>query len=73
MKHPRIEEILAHVENMWSHDLVFDQPDDTILRQEFVTYRKIDSKIVRETVIRIFYGLDDYQDSTETVVISYDS
>ena len=69
MKHPRIEEILAHTENLWPYDLVFEQPDDELIMQELVTYRMKNGKVTRQTITRNFYG-KDYQDSVTDEVLT---
>ena len=47
----------------YRYDQIFDQPQDNLLRQEFVTYKELDGVIIRTTVVRTFYT-DDYVDST---------
>ena len=38
--------------------------DSSIIKQELITYRVIDSVLTKETVDRRFYGSGDYIDST---------
>lgn len=54
----------------WPYDSIFDQPQEGLVQQEFVTYRKkSNGRVERETVTRRFYGKDDYQDSTTSVIL----
>lgn len=54
---------------MWTPDAYFDQPNPETLLQQRVSYRRIDGKIVKETVTRHFYA-NDYQDSFEVEIIA---
>jgi hypothetical protein len=57
-------------ESEWEYDAYFDQPTPGLIQQERVTYkRRDDGKIERETIVRRFYGNNDYQDSTTTEII----
>jgi len=47
----------------YRYDQIFDQPQDGLLRQEFVIYKELDGEIIRTTIVRTFYA-DDYVDST---------
>lgn len=54
----------------WEYDSIFSQPQEGLVQQEFVTYRKkSNGRVERETVTRRFYGKDDYQDSTTSVIL----
>ena len=56
--------------NDWPYDQIFSQPEPGMIQQELTTYRKrSDGAIIRETLVRRFYGADDYQDSTSTEVL----
>ena len=55
----------------WPYDKVFRQPEPGMIQQELVTYRKrSDGAIIRETIVRRFFGKNDYQDSTSTEVLN---
>ena len=57
-------------ESEWEYDAYFSQPEPGLVLQERVTYkRREDGKIERETIVRRFYGDNDYQDSTTTVIL----
>ena len=57
-------------ESEWEYDAYFDQPEPGLVQQERITYkRREDGKIERETIVRRFYGNNDYQDSTTTEII----
>jgi hypothetical protein len=53
----------------WEYDEIFNQPCEGLLKQEFITYKKVRGKLLKETITRRFMGNDDYQDSTSTEVI----
>ena len=54
----------------WEYDAYMDQPAEGLVLQERVTYRRRkDGKIERETIVRRFYGNNDYQDSTTTEIL----
>lgn len=57
-------------ESEWEYDEYMDQPEPGLVLQERVTYkRREDGKIERETIVRRFYGDNDYQDSSSTTII----
>lgn len=53
----------------WEFDKYFVKQDG-VDRQEHVIYKKLpNGKIQRTTITRRYYARDDYQDSTETVIL----
>lgn len=57
-------------ESEWEYDAYFDQPKEGMIKQERVTYkRRADGRVERETIVRRFYGDNDYQDSTTTEIL----
>ena len=53
----------------WPYDKIFEQPRKGLKQQVLITYELKDCKMIKTTVIRRFYGEDDYQDSTSHEVI----
>lgn len=54
----------------WPYDEIFSQPKPGMIQQELVTYSKrADGAIIRETIVRRFYGKNDYQDSVSTEIL----
>ena len=69
-KFERNESVVAEKNSEWEYDAYMDQPQPGLVLQERVTYkRRADGKIERETIIRRFYGNNDYQDSTTTEIL----
>ena len=69
-KFERNESVVAEKNSEWEYDAYMDQPQPGLMLQERVTYRRRkDGKIERETIVRRFYGNNDYQDSTTTEII----
>lgn len=57
-------------ENKWEYDAIFDQPQDGLIEQQRITYkRRTDGKIEKTIVTRRFYGNSDYQDSVTTKIL----
>lgn len=53
----------------WEYDKYFVKQDG-VERQEHVIYKKRpDGRVERTTITRRYYAKDDYQDSTETVIL----
>ena len=68
--HEKYYEDLAQKNSEWEYDAYMDQPQPGLVLQERVTYkRREDGKIERETIVRRFYGNNDYQDSTTTEIL----
>ena len=66
----RNESVVAQKNSEWEYDAYMDQPQPGLVLQERVTYkRREDGKIERETIVRRFYGNNDYQDSTTTEIL----
>lgn len=53
----------------WEYDRLFDQPYEGLIKQEFVTYKKVRGKLIKETITRRFMKNNDYQDSSSIEVI----
>lgn len=59
----------------WEYDSIFGERQPGDIRKEHVIYRRRAGESIgsynveRITVTRIYYGDDDYQDSTESVII----
>ena len=59
----------------WEYDNIFTPKQPGDIRKEYITYRRragasIGSyNVERITVVRTYFGEDDYQDSVETVII----
>ena len=69
-KFERNESVVAQKNSEWEYDAYMDQPQPGLVLQERVTYRRRkDGKIERETIVRRFYGNNDYQDSTTTEIL----
>ena len=69
-KFERNESVVAEQNSEWEYDAYMDQPQPGLVLQERVTYkRREDGKIERETIVRRFYGNNDYQDSTTTEIL----
>ena len=69
-KFERNESVVAEKNSEWEYDAYMDQPQPGLVLQERVTYRRRkDGKIERETIVRRFYGNNDYQDSTTTEIL----
>ena len=69
-KFERNESVVAEKNSEWEYDAYMDQPQPGLVLQERVTYkRREDGKIERETIVRRFYGNNDYQDSTTTEIL----
>lgn len=53
----------------WEYDKYFVKQEN-VERQEHVIYKKRpDGRIERTTITRRYYARDDYQDSTETIIL----
>ena len=53
----------------WKYDRIFEQPQPGIKKQELVTYKIENRKLIKEVVTRRFFGDDDYQDSVRVEVV----
>lgn len=53
----------------WEFDKYFEKKEN-VERQEHVLYKRLpNGRIKRTTIVRKYYGKDDYQDSVETVIL----
>ena len=54
----------------WEFDVIFGDRKPNDVRKEHVVYsRTATGNIDRTTIIRVYYGNNDYQDSVESVII----
>ena len=54
----------------WEYDSIFGDKQSGDIRKEHTIYHRMDNgSIKRTTIVRIYYGNEDYQDSVESVII----
>ena len=53
----------------WIYDKIFTEKKPGDIRKEYIEYRWQNGRLHRITVVRNYYGKNDYQDSVESVVI----
>lgn len=52
----------------WKYDNIFEQPNQSVKKQQFITYKVSNGVLSKETVTRNFYG-NDYQDNFQVEII----
>lgn len=64
--------------DIWEYDKYFDQPKEGLVRQEHVSYKRLENgKLEKTTITRRYFTKDtyvipsqmDYQDSSETIIL----
>lgn len=53
----------------WEYDSIFGDRQPGDIRKEHIIYRRVGNKIHRIKITRLYMREDDYQDSTETIVL----
>jgi hypothetical protein len=55
----------------YENDLIFDQPRENLLQQEFVSYEWNENGLKKTTITRKFKPTGDYFDTSATEIIGY--
>jgi len=55
----------------YQNDLIFDQPRENLLQQEFTSYEWSESGLKKKTVTRKFKPNGDYFDTSATEIIGF--
>ena len=53
----------------YTHDVIFEQPRDGLIMQQFKTYEKVDGCVRVKTITRRYDKNGDYHDTTMTDVL----
>lgn len=53
----------------YTNDLIFEQPRENLLQQEFISYEYVEHGVKITTITRKFSKNGDYQDVTSTSII----
>ena len=63
----------ARVISDYTNDMIFEQPRENLIQQEFVTYEVVDAggvnSLKRTTITRKFYKNGSYNDSSHVVIL----
>jgi hypothetical protein len=59
----------ARVISDYKNDMIFEQPRDGLVQQEFVSYENVENGVKRTVIVRKFSSNGDYSDTTAISIL----